>query len=114
MLCDPEGQPAAHHSQFLGRTTNNVAEYQGLLYGLRLAQELGVTHLEIISDSELVVKQIKGEYRVKSPHLAPLWHAAKTELKNFKSYTICHTPREHNHTADQLANEAIDRGEVEE
>jgi ribonuclease HI len=113
-LSDPRGEPAAQLSRFLGHTTNNVAEYQGLLLGLKLAQELGAAHLEIVSDSELVVKQIKGEYRVKSPHLAPLWREARTELQRFESYTIRHAPREQNRTADRLANEAIDRGAVEE
>ena len=78
VLFDPQGRLQARKGRYLGETTNNVAEYQALLLGLEEAQRLGVKKLRVLADSELMVKQLTGRYRVKSPHLIPLWRAAST------------------------------------
>lgn len=109
VLDDPQGQPRAQVSRYLGETTNNVAEYQALLLGLREARKLGVVRLQVFADSELLVKQLSGQYRVKSPRLLPLWQAAKKELQKFRAYAISHVPRTENRRADKLANQAIDQ-----
>ncbi len=109
VLFDPQGDIQGRVSKYLGEATNNVAEYQALIEGLRLARSLGVTRLRLCLDSQLVVNQLNGSYRVKTPHLLPLWRQAKDELQNFEAYAISHIPREKNALADRLANEAIDR-----
>ena len=96
---------------FLGTTTNNVAEYAGLLDALELAADEGATELEIISDSLLLVKQMLGEYRVKHPNLIPLHQKARQATRKFKRFSIRHTLRAGNKEADRLANLAVDRGE---
>ena len=95
--------------RYLGETTNNVAEYQALLLGLAEARRLGVKKLRVLADSELMVKQLTGRYRVKSPHLIPLWREALNALKKFEAWAIAHVPREENHLADEAANRAIDQ-----
>ena len=109
VLFDPQGQLQARKGRYLGETTNNVAEYQALLLGLEEARRLGVKKLRVLADSELMVKQLTGRYRVKSPHLIPLWRAALYALKNFEAWAIAHVPREENHLADAAANRAIDQ-----
>lgn len=94
---------------FLGRTTNNVAEYRGLLHGLELAAELGPAMLTIYSDSQLMVRQLLGEYRVKAAQLKPLYEQAGTLLAHFPRYELRHVKREQNARADELANLAMDR-----
>lgn len=96
-------------SGYLGTTTNNVAEYEGLLEALRAAADEGATELEIVSDSELLVKQILGVYRVKHPNLIPLHDAAKQLARRFRRFSIRHTLRAGNKDADRLANLAVDR-----
>ena len=98
-------------SGFLGTTTNNVAEYSGLLEALDVAQQEGATEVEIISDSELLVKQMLGAYRVKHPNLIPMHQRAKTLARKFPRFSIRHTLRAGNKDADRLANAAVDRGE---
>ncbi|MEX0775914.1 MAG: ribonuclease HI family protein [Phycisphaeraceae bacterium] len=93
---------------FLGRTTNNVAEYRGLLRALEGAIKLGADEAEIISDSELMVRQMRGDYRVKSPDLKPLYDQARHLLGKLKNCEIRHVRREWNRRADELANLAID------
>ena len=96
---------------YLGETTNNVAEYEGLIRSLRAAHELGVTRAVIHSDSELMVKQVNGEYRVKAAHLKPK-HAEATELlSSFDAWEFVHVRREKNKLADELANRAMDAGD---
>ena len=95
--------------EFLGSTTNNVAEYKGLIRGLEFLVRRGVKEVTIYADSELVVKQIKGEYKVKSPHLKPLHSYAQKLLKNFEKVSILHHPRSSNREADRVANLALDR-----
>jgi ribonuclease HI len=96
---------------FLGHTTNNVAEYAGLLDALEVADQEGAREVEIISDSELLVKQMLGEYRVKHPNLVPMHAKAKVLVRKFARVTIRHTLRAGNKDADRLANLAVDRGE---
>jgi ribonuclease HI len=98
-------------SGWLGRTTNNVAEYSGLLDALQVASEVGAREVEIISDSELLVKQMLGVYRVKHPNLVPMHAEAKALVRRFSRFRISHTLRAGNKDADRLANLAVDRGE---
>jgi len=97
-------------SEFLGQATNNVAEYTGLLRGLEKAKALGFDQVEVRMDSELVVKQMNGEYRVKHPGLIPLFQKAKQLVSAFREFKIVHVRREENKRADALANRAMDAG----
>jgi ribonuclease HI len=94
---------------YLGQATNNVAEYQALLHALRHALARGANRIEIRSDSELVVRQIEGRYRVKHPGLAPLHREAMGLLARFEHARLLHVVREENRDADRLANLALDR-----
>lgn len=96
---------------WLGRTTNNVAEYAGLLEALETAGAEGANEVEIVSDSELLVKQMLGVYRVKHPNLVPMHAKAKALARKFTRFTIRHTLRAGNKDADRLANLAVDRAE---
>ncbi len=109
VLSNPLGEVETQLARYLGETTNNVAEYQALILGLQEAVRLGVKKLQVFADSELLVRQLNGQYRVKSPHLLPLWRLAKNELQNFEAYTISHIPRAENSLADDLANHGIDQ-----
>ena len=103
-----EGAPAIEDKGCLGSTTNNVAEYTALLRALQKAAELGATRLQIHSDSELLVKQMTGEYRVKHPDLQALNAEAQHLRKRFAGVTFAHVRREHNKRADELCNIALD------
>jgi ribonuclease HI len=107
---DPEGRTVARLSHFLGMTTNNVAEYGGLLAVLNWAIENGAKRLRLISDSELMVKQMQGKYKVASPSLRPLWEEARQIVRQLDGFEIRHTLRGGNKEADRLANEAMDEG----
>jgi len=96
---------------WLGVTTNNVAEYSGLIDALAVAHAAGATEVEIISDSELLVKQMLGQYRVRHPNLVPLFEEARALARRFRRFSIRHTFRAGNKDADRLANLAVDRGE---
>lgn len=96
------------HGVFLGRQTNNVAEYAGLLAALERALELGVVALEVRADSELLVCQINGVYRVRAGHLQPLWRRAQELISNFHPFAITHVMRAGNAAADRMANLAMD------
>jgi len=109
VLSDADGRVLAEVARFLGETTNNQAEYAALLEGLRQALELGAEEVLVRSDSELLVRQILGEYHVRNPKLRPLFETAKELLRRFRSWRIEHVPREANARADELANLAIDR-----
>ena len=99
--------------KFLGQATNNEAEYQALILGLQKALGCGVQVIRIHMDSELLVRQLNGDYRVKNPRLAILFHQAQDLLMKFPKYDIIHIPREENREADRMANEAIkDQGEI--
>lgn len=96
---------------YLGRTTNNVAEYSGLVDALTVAHEEGASEVEIVSDSELLVKQMLGQYKVRHPNLMPLYEKAKAMARRFSRFSIRHTLRAGNKDADRLANVAVDRAE---
>jgi ribonuclease HI len=108
VIVDEAGAEVARAKRFLGTMTNNQAEYQALLLGLDLAAKLRPEHLAIRLDSELVVKQLKGEYRVKDPRLATFFARVRDRLNALTGYDILHVRRELNAAADRLANEAID------
>ncbi len=107
---DPQGRIVARLSEYLGRQTNNFAEYKGLLAVLAWAVENGAKRLRVVSDSELMVKQMKGQYKVASPGLRPLWDEAKRMAARLERFEMRHTLRGGNKEADQLANEAMDLG----
>ena len=104
------GESIGELSEYLGKKTNNFAEYSGLLAALNFALEHGYSRLKVVSDSELMVKQIKGQYRVNSPELRPLYEEAKRRIAQLDSFQIQHVLREKNKQADRLANLAMDRG----
>lgn len=97
-------------SEYIGTATNNIAEYSALIRGLEKAGSLGIKRIKVFLDSELVVKQLKGVYKVKNKNLIPLWQQAKDLLKNFESCKIAHVPREMNAEADSLARKAVKKG----
>jgi ribonuclease HI len=105
---DDVGQVVGERNAYIGEATNNVAEYRALLLGLELARELGATEVEVINDSELVARQIGGEYKVKHAGLKPLFIEAMRELREFDSWAVRAVRREHNERADELVNEALD------
>ena len=107
---DPEGCVAARLSRYLGRQTNNYAEYHGLLAVLDWALAHGVRRLRVVSDSELMVKQMQGRYKVKNPGLRPLWEEANRRSARLDGFEMLHTLRGGNREADRLANEAMDKG----
>lgn len=108
-LTTPDGsEPLFEAGYWLGEATNNVAEYQGLLHALKAAEAIGCTGLTIRSDSELMVKQVRGEYRVKAANLKPLYQQAIKRLAGFDRWEIGHVRRAGNARADQLANQAMD------
>jgi ribonuclease HI len=96
------------HYLYIGQATNNVAEYAGLLAALERAHAAGAGELQLHSDSELLVKQMTGAYRVKQPHLQRLWLAAQQLVRSFKRFAVIHVPRAANAEADRLANLAMD------
>jgi ribonuclease HI len=108
VIRDPRGQIVAKLKKYIGRSTNNVAEYYGLIAALDYAQQHGIRALRIESDSELLVRQMRGQYKVKSPELRPLFERAKKMAQTFDSFKIDHVYREKNAEADALANEALD------
>lgn len=93
---------------FLGRATNNVAEYAGLIAALTLANREGLDHLTVYSDSQLLVRQVQGQYKVKAPHLVPIFLKVVQLRQQIPRFSIRHVRREENRDADQLANQAID------
>jgi ribonuclease HI len=110
VLKDEAGNVLAELSEFLGIRTNNYAEYSGLLGCLQWALDHGHRHLRVVSDSELMVKQIQGKYKVNSPDLKPMWEEAKRRIRQLDGFEISHALRHKNKDADRLANEAMDRG----
>jgi ribonuclease HI len=110
LIQDNEGMVIAELSEFLGMRTNNYAEYSGLLGCLQYALDHHHPRLRVVSDSELMVKQIQGKYQVKSPDLKPLYDEAKRRIAKLEAFEITHALRHKNKDADRLANEAMDRG----
>ena len=103
------GEVVGEIARGIGEATNNVAEYTAAIQGLELAQELGARSVTLRSDSLLLVSQLTGRYRVKSPHLQPLHRRARGLAAGFDRISFQHVPREQNHEADRLANEGVDR-----
>jgi ribonuclease HI len=103
-----DGSVLAEEGQYIGEATNNVAEYRAVLLGLSLARELGARSVEVVNDSELVARQIGGQYKVKNPGLRPLWQEAMAALREFDSWAVRNVPRAMNARADELVNEALD------
>ena len=110
LLQDEAGHVLAELSEFLGIRTNNYAEYSGLLGCLQWVLDHGHRRLRVVSDSELMVKQIQGKYKVNSPDLRPLWEEARRRIAQLERFEITHALRHKNKAADQLANDAMDRG----
>ena len=102
------GDPVTAFAKFLGETTNNFAEYQGLLAALEYAISHGHPRLRVLTDSELMARQISGQYKVRSPDLKPLYDKAKSLISRLESFSIRHVYREQNREADRLANKAMD------
>ena len=109
VLLGTDGSTIHESGHFFGRCTNNVAEYRALLAGIEAAATQQITDLRIRLDSELIVKQLKREYRVKSPDLKPLYEEAVTALQSFAQWEVQHVPRAKNSRADALANQAMDQ-----
>jgi ribonuclease HI len=104
----PGGEVLTERGERIGRATNNVAEYKALLLGIELAATLKAPELELVGDSELIVKQVKGEYKVKDATMRELHAEVKRALLDFERWSIRHVRREHNKEADRLVNEALD------
>jgi ribonuclease HI len=103
-----DGDVLDEAQQTLGVATNNVAEYRGLLLGLERARALGATEVEVVNDSELVAKQVNGQYKVKHPDMKPLHAQARAALEGFDRWTVRSVPRAQNAAADALVNAALD------
>jgi ribonuclease HI len=108
VLTTPEGELIEQLGKPIGRATNNVAEYRALLLGIELAKSVGAREVELVGDSELIVKQVTGEYRVKDAGLKPLHAEVRAALAGVDSWSIRHVRREHNAAADRLVNETLD------
>ncbi|HEY2142456.1 MAG TPA: ribonuclease HI family protein [Solirubrobacteraceae bacterium] len=108
VISSPEGEVLAEHAELLGTVTNNVAEYRALLLGLAQARELGAREVEVVGDSELIAKQVRGVYKVKHEAMKPLHREAKAALGQFARWSIRTVPRAQNAHADALVNAALD------
>jgi ribonuclease HI len=108
VVSTPDGEVLDEASELLGVATNNVAEYRGLLVGLARARALGATEVEVVNDSELIAKQVNGEYKVKHAAMRPLYLDAMAALREFDSWSIRSVPRAQNAEADALVNQALD------
>lgn len=108
VITSPTGEILGEYSQLLGTATNNVAEYRGLLLGLERARELGASEIQVVGDSELIAKQVRGLYKVKHEAMRPLHQAAMAALEGFEHWSIRTVPRAQNARADALVNAALD------
>jgi ribonuclease HI len=109
VIASPAGEALGEHTQLLGTATNNVAEYRALLLGLERARELGATEIEVVGDSELIAKQVKGLYKVKHQAMKSLHGEAMAALAEFERWSIRTVPRADNARADTLVNAALDQ-----
>lgn len=109
LVCDERGDVLREHQETIGEATNNIAEYRAVLRGLELAQELGIDEVEYFVDSELVARQLSGEYRIKTPHLKDLFLQVKARERNFKKVIYRQVPRTHEKIrwVDRLVNRAL-------
>lgn len=108
VLVDNDGTELGSRALYLGQCTNNVAEYKALIVGLELAEQTGCRELKICLDSELIVRQVQGSYKVKNAQLKPLFEKVKSHLAKLEKWSIQHIPRKENSRADELANSGID------
>lgn len=108
VICDAQGHITERLGKYLGQVTNNVAEYEALLLGLRRAVELGARAVEVRADSELLIRQLQGRYKVKHPAMQELFGKAQTLLARLGTVKFTHVPREKNTDADEMSNRAID------
>jgi ribonuclease HI len=108
VISEPDGGVLHEASETIGRATNNVAEYRALLLGIERALDLGATELDLVGDSELIVKQVQGKYKVKDAGLKPLHASVREKLAGVGGWSIRHVKRERNAEADRLVNEALD------
>jgi ribonuclease HI len=108
VISSPDGDVLDEAHELLGVATNNVAEYRGLLLGLARARALGADEVEVVNDSELVAKQVNGQYKVKHPDMRPLYEQAQQALRAFQRWQIHSVPRAQNAAADALVNQALD------
>jgi ribonuclease HI len=108
VVTDEQGNEVARANDYIGVATNNTAEYRALLLGLEQARALGAREVEVVNDSQLVARQVTGEYRVKKEDLRPLHAQALAALRDFERWSIRSVPREQNELADELVNDAID------
>jgi ribonuclease HI len=108
VVATPDGEIVDRAAKVIGRATNNVAEYKALLLGIERAGAAGADDVELIGDSELIVKQVRGEYRVKDAALKELHAEVRSALTGFGRWSIRHVRREHNAEADRLVNQALD------
>ena len=108
VIINADGHVVAKIGKFLGDNTNNYAEYMGLILGLKRAKAMGIKELDVFSDSELVVKQLSGEYAVRAENLRPLHEEARSLLQGFGEVKVRYIPREENEQADLMSNRAID------
>jgi ribonuclease HI len=108
VAADEDGNVLAERSETIGETTNNVAEYRAMLLGIELARDLEARQVELIGDSELIVKQVQGAYKVKQEHLRPLHSQVRIALEAIPEWSIRAVKREQNTRADELVNEALD------
>ena len=108
VISTPDGEVLDEAMEVLGVATNNVAEYRGLLLGLRRARDLGATQVDVVNDSELVAKQLTGAYKVKHAAMRPLYLEAMRALREFERWSVRSVPRAENAHADALVNQALD------
>lgn len=113
-IFDEQGKVLKEISRYIGKATNNVAEYKAVLAGLKASLDLGIDYLCLKSDSQLLIRQLTGMYSVKNEGLVPLYSEAMKLLQGFKEYDLEHIPRKENKLADKLANEGIENGIREE
>ena len=104
----PDGETVGERNEYIGEATNNVTVYRYVLLALELAKELGANEVEVVNDSELVARQIGGEYKVKHAGLKPLFTETMAKLREFDGWAVRNVRREHNQRADELVNEALD------
>src|SRR4029077_20300152 len=109
VISTPEGEILGEHAELLGVVTNNVAEYRALLLGLARAQALGVSDVEVVNDSELIAKQVNGQYKVKHAAMRPLYLQTMAALRGFERWAVRTVPRAQNAEADALVNAALDQ-----
>ncbi|MBN1688985.1 MAG: ribonuclease HI family protein [Candidatus Omnitrophica bacterium] len=109
LICSEQGEPLQEHQEVIGEATNNVAEYTAVMVGLELARGLGIQEIDYFVDSELVAKQLSGQYRVKAPHILTLFQKVREQSSRFRRVVFCHVPRTHANIkkVDKMVNEAL-------